>query len=117
MSLVTRRSILKLGGTALGLSLLGSRGFAAKARPLPLPQLRDLTADRLARVEMTIREGLHDFGNGASSNTFGIDSSYLGPVLRVRSGQTVPFSVHNNLREETTLHWHGRKRVAEAVRA
>ena len=34
-------------------------------------------------------------------------SSYLGPVVRVRSGDTIPFRVENRLDEETTLHWHG----------
>jgi FtsP/CotA-like multicopper oxidase with cupredoxin domain len=37
----------------------------------------------------------------------GISSSYLGPVVRVRSGATIPFRVENRLDEETTLHWHG----------
>ena len=37
----------------------------------------------------------------------GISSSYLGPVVRVRSGDTIPFRVENRLHEETTLHWHG----------
>ena len=37
----------------------------------------------------------------------GISSSYLGPVVRVRSGDTIPFRVENHLDEETTLHWHG----------
>jgi FtsP/CotA-like multicopper oxidase with cupredoxin domain len=37
----------------------------------------------------------------------GISASYLGPVVRVRSGDTIPFRVENRLDEETTLHWHG----------
>ena len=37
----------------------------------------------------------------------GISSSYLGPVVRVRSGDTIPFRVENLLHEATTLHWHG----------
>ena len=37
----------------------------------------------------------------------GISSSYLGPVVRVRTGDTIPFRVENRLDEETTLHWHG----------
>ena len=37
----------------------------------------------------------------------GISSSYLGPVVRVRNGDTIPFRVENQLGEETTLHWHG----------
>jgi FtsP/CotA-like multicopper oxidase with cupredoxin domain len=37
----------------------------------------------------------------------GISASYLGPVVRVGSGDTIPFRVENSLDEETTLHWHG----------
>ena len=37
----------------------------------------------------------------------GISASYLGPVVRVRNGDTIPFRVENRLDEETTLHWHG----------
>ena len=37
----------------------------------------------------------------------GISASYLGPVVRVRAGDTIPFRVENRLDEETTLHWHG----------
>jgi FtsP/CotA-like multicopper oxidase with cupredoxin domain len=37
----------------------------------------------------------------------GISASYLGPVVRVRTGDKIPFRVENRLAEETTLHWHG----------
>jgi FtsP/CotA-like multicopper oxidase with cupredoxin domain len=37
----------------------------------------------------------------------GISASYLGPVVRVRTGDTIPFRVENRLDEDTTLHWHG----------
>jgi FtsP/CotA-like multicopper oxidase with cupredoxin domain len=49
----------------------------------------------------------HRFGTGAPVASAGISSSYLGPVVRVRSGDTIPFRVENRLAEETTLHWHG----------
>ncbi|WP_299773047.1 multicopper oxidase domain-containing protein [uncultured Tateyamaria sp.] len=36
-----------------------------------------------------------------------MNNSYLGPVLRVRQGQTLPFDVRNGINEVSTLHWHG----------
>ena len=56
---------------------------------------------------LALQKSSHRFGLGAPVPSTGISSSYLGPVVRVRSGDTVPFRVENRLDEETTLHWHG----------
>lgn len=34
-------------------------------------------------------------------------NSYLGPTIRLRRGQTVKIHLHNELPEDTTVHWHG----------
>ncbi|SFR44331.1 Multicopper oxidase with three cupredoxin domains (includes cell division protein FtsP and spore coat protein CotA) [Marinobacter daqiaonensis] len=36
-----------------------------------------------------------------------IPDSYLGPTIRLRRGQTVKIQIHNELPEDTTVHWHG----------
>ncbi|WP_424972707.1 multicopper oxidase domain-containing protein [Dinoroseobacter sp. S76] len=79
----------------------------AGLRPLPLPPLTDLTGGINTRIPLALAPGRHDFGTGVLSDTFGINASYLGPVLRVKQGQTLPFDVRNVLDEVTTLHWHG----------
>tara|TARA_R110000850_G_scaffold193670_1_gene320373 strand:- start:2652 stop:4211 length:1560 start_codon:yes stop_codon:yes gene_type:complete len=33
--------------------------------------------------------------------------SYLGPTIRLRRGQKVKIHIHNELPEDTTVHWHG----------
>lgn len=33
--------------------------------------------------------------------------SYLGPTIRLRRGQRVKIHIHNELPEDTTVHWHG----------
>ncbi len=33
--------------------------------------------------------------------------SYLGPTIRLRRNQTVKIHIHNELPEDTTVHWHG----------
>ena len=58
-------------------------------------------------VTLALQKSRHRFGSGAAVPSMGISSSYLGPVVRVRSGDTIPFRVENRLDEETTLHWHG----------
>ena len=78
---------------------------AAAARPLPIPTLID--ARNVEPITLALQKSSHRFGSGAAVPSTGISSSYLGPVVRVRSGDTVPFRVENRLDEETTLHWHG----------
>lgn len=76
-------------------------------RPLPIIPMTDLTMGINERISLTCAAGQHDFGTGAASQTLGINANYLGPVLRAKQGQTLPFDVHNQLDAVTTLHWHG----------
>jgi len=107
---LTRRQALLLSGAgaagvAIGTLPEWARGAPSSALPLPIPTLID-TSDG-EPVTLTLQKSLHRFGSGAAVPSTGISSSYLGPVVRVRSGDTVPFRVENRLDEETTLHWHG----------
>lgn len=56
---------------------------------------------------MALNPARHDFGTGVASETFGINHNYLGPVLKVKQGQTLPFDVGNNIGDISTIHWHG----------
>ena len=58
-------------------------------------------------VTLALQKTQHRFVPGRAVPSRGISASYLGPVVRVRSGDTIPFRVENRLDEETTLHWHG----------
>jgi FtsP/CotA-like multicopper oxidase with cupredoxin domain len=58
-------------------------------------------------VTLALQKTQHRFGAGPAVASRGISASYLGPVVRVRNGDTIPFRVENHLDEETTLHWHG----------
>lgn len=110
---MNRRSFLRTsaaGALAAGTGggLLYGLGLAETSpRPLPLIPLRDLSAGLDGRVPLRLGPGVHDFGTGAASATYGIGSPYLGPVLRVRNGQTLPADVFNGLEETVALHWHG----------
>ncbi|MDX8348658.1 multicopper oxidase domain-containing protein [Cognatiyoonia sp. IB215446] len=76
-------------------------------RPLPVIPITDLTGGINMRVPLTLAPGTHDFGNGAVSQTLGINHNYLGPVIRAKQGQTIPFDVTNNIGDVSTIHWHG----------
>ena len=107
---MTRRQALLLSGAgaaglALGTLPEWARGASSSARPLPIPTLIDARDGE--PVTLSLQKSRHRFGSGAAVPSTGISSSYLGPVVRVRSGDTIPFRVENRLDEETTLHWHG----------
>lgn len=74
---------------------------------MPLLPLTDLTGGIHNRIALALEPSTHDFGNGAPSATFGINNNYLGPLLRVKQGQTLPFDVYDDIGDVTTLHWHG----------
>jgi FtsP/CotA-like multicopper oxidase with cupredoxin domain len=106
----TRREALRLSSAAAaGLAVGGlprwALGAPSAASPLPIPRL--IEARNGEPVTLALQKSLHRFGSGPAVPSRGISSSYLGPVVRVRSGDTIPFRVENHLDEETTLHWHG----------
>ncbi len=107
----TRRSLL-IGGAALaGGAFAGGYGiFAQSARqgggPLPMPRLVD-TWDNGGIFDLSIQQGETRIVPAAATRSFGYSGSILGPVVRVRSGQTVKAYITNNLPVESSVHWHG----------
>jgi cuproxidase len=108
-SLTRRQALLLSGSAAAGLAVAGLSRWAHSAPvsgpALPIPRL--IEARNTEPVTLSLQKGSHRFGSGPAVPSRGISSSYLGPVVRVRSGDTIPFRVENRLDEETTLHWHG----------
>lgn len=104
---MNRRTFLRT--TVAGALVTGSGlAFAqTSGRALPLIPLTDLTKGIEGRIQLALNPSQHDFGNGALSDTFGINNSYLGPVLRVKQGQTLPFDITNGIGDTSTIHWHG----------
>jgi FtsP/CotA-like multicopper oxidase with cupredoxin domain len=102
-----RQALLLSGAAAAGLTLSGLPKMArsATATALPIPNLIDARDGE--PVTLSLQQSRHRFGPGPAVASTGISASYLGPVVRVRSGSTIPFRVENRLAEETTLHWHG----------
>ena len=107
---LTRRQALRLSASAAaGLAAAGLPRWVQASplagRGLPIPRL--IEARNGEPVRLALQNTQHRFGSGPAVPSRGISASYLGPVVRVRNGDTVPFRVDNRLDEETTLHWHG----------
>ncbi len=83
----------------------GRKARRQAGQALPIPQLIEARSGE--PVTLTLQKTQHRFGSGPAVPSRGISASYLGPVVRVRNGDTIPFRVENRLDEETTLHWHG----------
>ena len=108
-SLTRRQALLLSGSAAASLAAAGlprwAQGAPSAAQALPIPHLIEARSGE--PVTLALQKTQHRFGPGAAVPARGISASYLGPVVRVRSGDTIPFRVENRLDEETTLHWHG----------
>ena len=108
-SLTRRQALLLSGSAAASLAAAGLPRWV-HAAPSGGPSLLDPAADRGTQrrvVVLTLEKTQHRFGAGPAVPSRGISASYLGPVVRVRTGDTIPFRVENRLDEATTLHWHG----------
>ncbi|UWG47886.1 Multicopper oxidase [Halanaeroarchaeum sp. HSR-CO] len=62
-----------------------------------------------ADVSTRLRAGVPDTDStaGVSGSTWLYDDTYPGPELRVSEGDVFEVDVHNDLPDETTIHWHG----------
>ncbi|MEM9707762.1 MAG: multicopper oxidase domain-containing protein [Pseudomonadota bacterium] len=104
---MNRRKFLMTTGAG---ALAGSAGLGwaqGVSRPLPLLPVIDLVDGIEERIALSLSPATHDFGTGAQSETFGINTTYLGPVIRAKTGQTLPFDVANIIGDVSTIHWHG----------
>ena len=102
---IDRRNFMM--GTVALTGLAGMSVGQSTLRPLPIIPMIDLIKGFDGRITLELAPSTHDFGTGVASPTFGINNSYLGPVLQVKQGQTLPFNVFNGIEEISTLHWHG----------
>ena len=97
-----------LGLAGCGTSVSSPVQDLAAARPLAIPPLDEGTPTARGRAfDLTIDEGTTDFGEGGPTATMGVNGSYLGPTLHMRTGEAISVDVANRLEERTTLHWHG----------
>lgn len=76
--------------------------------PLLIPPLETgAVTDGVRLFRLTTRHGTREFLPGRTTPTLGINGDYLGPTLLMQRNESVAFEINNQLREPTTLHWHG----------
>jgi blue copper oxidase len=116
-----RRTLMKSGAALFGITALGGYTlfrdtglcYASPAdgfnNTLPIPPLLDSTvaSDGTKLFTFSAEEGERSFIPGYITPTLGYSGSYLGPTIKVRDGERVRFKVENNLKQSTTVHWHG----------
>lgn len=62
--------------------------------------------DELAPVLLDIDRTTRQFGDNTGP-AFTINGQMPGPLLRFKEGQRATIHVNNNLKEDTSIHWHG----------
>lgn len=105
--IMLRRDFLKYSvalGVASALPLWSRAAFAAERPALPIPDL--LTADASNRMQLIVKAGQSTFA-GKNATTWGYNGNLLGPAVQLHKGKSVTVDIHNQLAEDTTLHWHG----------
>ena len=105
MTSFNRRQLLQrasaVGGTALASSLLPSWARSQTHHQPATPAT--LSGEN---INLTIGES-HWPVDGRNGHAVTINGTIPGPLIRLREGQRVSLSVTNNLREDTSIHWHG----------
>jgi len=113
-----RRDFVKLGLLSSCSTLLTAKPtenqitlFDAFSKPVAIPPILEpiLSKEGIKEYTLNVQEGQSQFLKGAKTNTYGINTDFLGPTIRVQKGDTVQIKVNNHLKEETVLHWHGLK--------
>ena len=107
-----RRQFIK-AGSLLALSPMlahakAEEKFSPFTQTLPLPKLAThRIRNGIKTFELTAREGETEFFKGVMTDTYGVNTDFLGETIRVHQGDKVQITVKNALGETTTLHWHG----------
>ena len=104
--MLTRRTFLRGLATSSAFAVLPSLSFGQiSPKPLFMPPLLDATQS--GRFLLEAQQGQTSFLGKSSTGTWGFNQSYLGPTLRLATGQSTAAEVLNMLKEEISVHWHG----------
>ena len=100
-----RRGLLR--GAVAGGGLLSLQGLMPAWAQTGSPGLRaDLPTLTGPNIDLTIGESPFTV-NGRTATATTINGTLPAPLLRLREGQNVRLAVHNQLEEDTSIHWHG----------
>ncbi len=101
---------IRAAALACGLTLLTvACNPAPAARPIApsSPPVSPTDGGSVRHFDLTAEVATLTVKPGLSIHAWTYNGSVPGPTLRVRAGDVVEVSLHNQLPEGTTLHWHG----------
>ena len=105
---VNRRKFLGTGAGGMGLlGLAGAMPAWARGGDLLAGNARK-GLDEVAgpNIDLTVARSAFASGN-RRGGAIAVNGSIPGPLLRLQEGTTVRLNVHNQLEEDTSIHWHG----------
>lgn len=73
----------------------------------PFDRLLSQPSSSTTGVSLNAQFSVSEILKGRSSQTLTYANGLLGPTIRANRGETVNVALHNNLSEETNIHWHG----------
>lgn len=68
---------------------------------------KDKTVGNDVYYTIEARQGGTEIFAGTETETFGYNGTFLGPIVKLKKGQTAHLTLKNSLEEATTFHWHG----------
>jgi len=111
-----KRRTLLLGGVAIAAAgagvfvlsrpaIIGRQNASEGGSALPIPEVLEVGSGDVGKLD-AINATTRFFDN-AQTQTMGYSQSYLGPVIRLKRGNTATINVDNKTSGPITAHWHG----------
>lgn len=99
-------AVATLAGCGISTSSVTEATFDNELR---IPEIAPSTLeDGVRTFDLTASAGETTFpGHARPTETWGFNGDFLGPTLRAQRGERVAFEIHNELDENTSVHWHG----------
>ncbi|MGX9135079.1 multicopper oxidase family protein [Rummeliibacillus sp. JY-2-4R] len=82
-------------------------GFGKNKLTFPKLLKPDQTNNNSVSYTIRAKQGTTEIYKGIKTKTYGYNGDFLGPVIRVENGMNVTIHLVNDLKEDTTFHWHG----------
>ena len=108
--MITRRTFLKrsaqagfLGATAVK---LGAFPHNTKA-PIPLGMQELRIPAIISGGDLSLAPAAFKIFPGIDTNVLLVNNSFLAPTIKIKKGDLFTAAIHNNLGEDSVLHWHG----------
>ena len=71
--------------------------------PLKIPELIDSASEET--INLVLQKSQHEFYSGIKSNTMGINSTYLGPTIKLHKGKTAKIQFVNAIEQKHNNTW------------